>query len=111
MSTNPAVASIYNRIQDPDLSLSDFPGGILDKKARLLTDAELKDVMDTLDYLARGTPDIILRRRYHNAVYFLKKDVERRSRLSRAEQTQELARIAKKQGKKPATAASPTCPA
>lgn len=89
---------ILRRVQDDELSLSDFPGGIMDRYVRQLADDELVELQLNLDYLARAETDQHLRRRY-NTVDFLKRDAKRRSIVSGERVIQDLAATARRTGR------------
>lgn len=91
--------SIIRRCQDPELGLSADPGGAIGASARGMSDAEVADLVLELDYLARGEPDPVVRRRYNNTISFLRDDLARRERGASREKIQELAREARRTGR------------
>lgn len=90
---------IIRRCQDPELGLSAAPGGAIGKSARAMSGAEVADLARELDYLARGEPDPVVRRRYNSTISFLRDDLARREREDARERVQELAREARRTGR------------
>jgi hypothetical protein len=93
-----AAEAILQRIQDVDLSLSDFPGGAMDKLVRQLDDDSLSQMALHLDYLSRDEPDPLLLRRLASTVVFLKRNAELREAASSEQTVQELAAQARRTG-------------
>lgn len=96
--SKPADA-ILGRISNPELSLSDAPGGAMDKPARQLPDDELIGLVAHLDYLPRGEPDPTLRQRYNSTVAFLRREVSRREASNAEQDVQDLSSEARRTGK------------
>jgi hypothetical protein len=90
--------AVLKRAIDIELSLSDFPGGSLDKHARQLSNTEIVSLLRRLDYLERGEPDPVIRHRLAATTSFLKKDVERRAAADAEHLIQDLAAEASRAG-------------
>jgi hypothetical protein len=98
MPKAPEAQRIINRCQDTELDLSDFPGGALDSHARQLSDASLDVLIEELDYLGRGEPDHVLRRRYERAQSFLDRVRDSRRIEKSLQKIRDLAKIARSTG-------------
>jgi hypothetical protein len=64
-----------------------------------MSDREVAELALELDYLARGEPDPVVRRRYNATIEFLREDLARRERGTARERMQELAREARRTGR------------
>jgi hypothetical protein len=64
-----------------------------------MSDREVAELALELDYLARGEPDPVVRRRYEATMDFLREDLARRERGIARERLQELAREARRTGR------------
>jgi hypothetical protein len=91
---------ILNRVRDTDVSLSDFPGGIMDKYAQQLSDDELVELVSRLDDLAQEEPERQLHQRYDATIAFLQKVAQRRVVVASEREIQDLAAEARLTGKK-----------
>ena len=96
---HPSATRIVHRCQDLDLSLSDFPGGAIDRLARELKPEEVAELIQHLDYLARGEPSAIIRHRELAAKSFLERRLAILVRLLGEDRIQELAQLARSSGK------------
>ncbi len=91
---------IIRRCQDPELGLSDHLGGILGDLADEMSVPEVEALVLELDYLARGEPDPVVRRRCERAGRFLAGPVlEMRARAAGRDRISHLAREARLTGR------------
>ena len=90
---------IVRRCQDPELGLSAHFGGVLDQPARKMSLAELSELSLHLDYLFRGEPDPVVRRRYNNTIDFLREVAALKERERARDRVTDLAKIARRTGR------------
>jgi hypothetical protein len=87
---------IIRRCQDVELGLGASPGGPLDPLIRQLSNDDVLDLINYLDYLTRGDP-YTPQWRYNNLIDFLRTNLTHRSKLEQNIKFGHLAQLAREQ--------------